>query len=98
MKLSQTYRLDLNEVDLTMYNESTPYVAPYDGLAIIMVNGGARGYVYIDKKCMSSFSDTTTTDWGRQSVFVKKGCKIYGVKTETGSGFIIFNPYKPELE
>lgn len=96
MKLNQTYMLNSNEVDLTQYDESTPYIAPYDGLAVIMVNGGARGYVYIDKHCMSSFSDTTISDWGRQSVFIKKGCKIYGAKT--GNGYVVFRPYKPELE
>lgn len=88
--------LEKVEVDLALYDGSNPYIAPYDGLATIMVNGGARGYIYINEICVSSFSDTTTTDWGRQSVFVKKGCKIYGVKT--GNGFLIFKPYKPELK
>lgn len=84
------YELALQNIQLTDYSQDNPLIIPSDGICTVMVRAGGIGKLFVDGKEIITYFFNVSDEWGRSSVFVKRGCKVYGIIN--GSGYVSYSP------
>ena len=91
--IEKNHTLQTNEIILTSYSDSDPFICDYDIIASSATLSGAAVNIFVQKQdgqytpIIADFNPSSTI-WLRSSVYLKKGMKVYATSSG-GSGYAI---------